>query len=282
MKNKNRHILERLTKLFISIGFFLYTEAEDVLRSLMGRKPPANCVVLYYHEVSLQDRARFARQMDALILRSTPIPADTHEPLVPGQHYVVVTFDDGFLSTVENAIPELVQRKIPATLFAVAGLLGANPPWTAFGGDSLEDEQIAPLERLRELPPDLITIGSHTMSHPLLPSVSEREAMIELSESRAELERLLNRDIKLFSFPYGAWNERLIKLCRDVGYERVFTILPMVAFTTPQEFVTGRVVVNPADWELEFRLKLLGAYRWLPSAIAWKRKLLGRNHRERP
>jgi peptidoglycan/xylan/chitin deacetylase (PgdA/CDA1 family) len=273
--------MERLTKLFISIGFFLYTEAENVLRSLMGRKPPATCVVLYYHEVGLQDRARFARQMDALILHSTPIPADTHEPLVPGQNYVVVTFDDAFLSTVENAIPELVQRKIPATLFAVAGLLGANPQWATFGGDSLGNERIAPLERLRELPPDLITIGSHTMSHPLLPSVSEREAMVELSESRAELKRLLNREIKLFSFPYGASNEHLIDLCREAGYERVFTILPLLAFTAPQEFVTGRVAVNPTDWQLEFRLKLLGAYRWLPKAMLWKRKFLRRNVHER-
>ncbi len=281
MKEQHRDTLPRLAKLFISIGFLLYTAAGNAFRSLMGRKPPAICVVLYYHEVALQHRARFARQMDALILHSTPIAADSHQPLVPGQHYAAVTFDDGFLSTVENAVPELVQRKIPATLFTVAGLLGAAPRWTTFGGDSLDNERVAPLERLRELPPDLITIGSHTMSHPWLPSVSEQEAKVELSASRAELKRLLNRDIKLFSFPYGASNEQLIDLCREVGYERVFTIQPMLAFTAPQEFVTGRVVVNPTDWELEFRLKLLGAYRWLPSVIAWKRKLLRRNGRER-
>ncbi len=36
----------------------------------------------------------------------------------------------------------------------------------------------------------------------------------------------------------------------------------------------GRVRVDPTDWPLEFHLKLMGAYRWLPMAIALKRRLL--------
>jgi hypothetical protein len=44
-------------------------------------------------------------------------------------------------------------------------------------------------------------------------------------------------------------------------------------YRCPGEFVLGRISVEPTDWALEFRLKLLGAYRWLPQAIALKRKL---------
>jgi len=220
--------------------------------------------------------------MDTLMLHANPIAGDYKQPLRPGQHYVVVTFDDGFLSTIENAVPELVQRRIPATFFVIAGLLGTVPGWTEYGQDSVGEEIVATAERLRQLPCDLITIGSHTMTHPLLTSLPEGEAKVELSASRAELEKLLNRDVKLFSFPYGALNERLIELCREIGYERVFTILPILAFTDPEEFVTGRIAVNPTDWELEFRLKILGAYRWLPRVFAWKRKLLGRDFHERP
>jgi hypothetical protein len=42
----------------------------------------------------------------------------------------------------------------------------------------------------------------------------------------------------------------------------------------PDEFVTGRIDVQPTDWQIEFRLKVLGAYRWLPHAFAVKRALL--------
>jgi hypothetical protein len=54
--------------------------------------------------------------------------------------------------------------------------------------------------------------------------------------------------------------------------------LPVLAFLEPKEFVTGRVGVSPTDWPMEFRLKLAGAYRWLPYAFAWKRRILSLVH----
>lgn len=77
----------------------------------------------------------------------------------------------------------------------------------------------------------------------------------------------------MFSFPYGSFNEALVNCAMEAGYERVFTVLPDLAFSDPAEFVTPRVRVDPTDWDLEFRLKVLGAYRWLPIAFAIKRSL---------
>jgi peptidoglycan/xylan/chitin deacetylase (PgdA/CDA1 family) len=210
--------------------------------------------------------------MDELVRWTIPIAADNHKTLTPGIHYAGVTFDDGFLSTFENAVPELVERRIPATIFVVANLLGTTPKWATFGPQYGAQERIVTLERLTDWPTDLITIGSHTMTHPWLPSLREAEARNELSASRDKLRALLSRDITLFSFPYGALNERLVDLCREVGYERVFTIMPTLAFSDPKEFITGRVAVEPTDWRLEFRLKLLGAYQWLPTILRWKEK----------
>jgi len=282
MKEQVQDTLLRLIKLFISMGFYLLSRAGNMIRSMMGKTPPGVCVAVHYHEVAPRHRARFARQMNILMHYAKPIAADHKEPLLPGHRYAALTFDDGFMSAIENAVPELVKRKIPATLFIPAGLLGTVPQWTEFGLDSVGNEIIAPAEMLLELPSDLITIGSHTMTHPWLPSLSEADAKIELSASRAELEKALNRDITLFSFPYGAFNEGLIELCREIGYERVFTVQPMLAFSDPLEFVTGRIAVNPTDWELEFRLKILGAYQWLPRVSAWKRNLIGKQLHESP
>jgi hypothetical protein len=61
----------------------------------------------------------------------------------------------------------------------------------------------------------------------------------------------------------------------------VFTALPQWKISNASEFVTGRVRVDPTDWRLEFRLKLLGAYRWLPMAVEMKRRIL-RKHAETP
>ena len=282
MIEKLKGTLLRLTKLFISIGFYVCSGAGNLISSLMGKKAPGTCVAVHYHEVAPEHRKRFARQMDILMRHAKPLAADYRQPLQPGQHHVVVTIDDGLLSSIENAIPELVQRRIPVALFVLPGLLGTVPRWDEFDTDSIGKEIIATADRLRELPRDLITVGSHTMTHPLLPSLSEDEARFQLFASRAELEKLLNREITLFSFPYGEFSEPLIQLCREAGYQRVFTVLPIPAFTDSREFVTGRIAVNPTDWGLEFRLKILGAYRWLPAVFAWKRKLWGSPFHQHP
>jgi peptidoglycan/xylan/chitin deacetylase (PgdA/CDA1 family) len=273
MREDTKEQLLRLIKLSISAGYCLWTEAGNLIGSLMGRIPDGTCVVVHYHSVAPEERKRFARQMDILLLHAKPLPAESHEPLQAGRHHVVVTFDDGFVSAIENAIPELAKRKIPMAFFIPAGLLGVSPQWSGYGSTSGSDEVIATAERLSQLPSDLITIGSHTMTHAWLPPLSDDEAKFQILESRVKLEQLFNRDIKLFSFPYGALNRHLVELCREAGYERVFSVLPVAAFTEPDEFVTGRIAVNPTDWELEFRLKILGAYQWLPKVIALKRKL---------
>lgn len=281
MKGTSKDKLLRLIKLSISMAYFLWIEARNMIRSLVGSTPAGTCVVVHYHAVASEERKRFARQMDILLLHAKPIAADYNQPLHPGQHHVAVTFDDGFMSAIENAIPELAQRKIPMAFFIPPGLLGTSPQWPGYGPEVGGDEIIATAECLRQLPSDLITIGSHTMTHAWLPPLSDDEAKFQISESRAELKKLMNRDIKLFSFPYGALNRHLVELCREAGYERVFSVSPTPAFMDPKEFVTGRIAVNPTDWELEFRLKILGAYQWLPGVIALKRKLLGRNFDEK-
>jgi peptidoglycan/xylan/chitin deacetylase (PgdA/CDA1 family) len=264
--------LKRLTKLALSMGFFSVVSAGQFLKRLLGLKNRATCVILDYHAVSGEGRADFAKQMDLLTRLAKPIPADCSDSLEDGRHYVGVTFDDGLHCVIENAVPELIQRRIPATMFIVHDLLGNLPNWTMFGEDYSDQEPIASLADLQNLPADLFTIGSHSLSHAWLPALTDSKAREELVGSRTKLEELTGRKVRLFSFPYGASNERLVGQCREAGYDRVFTILPTLGLDRSDEFVTGRVVVDPTDWPLEFRFKILGAYRWLPWAFRWKRR----------
>jgi peptidoglycan/xylan/chitin deacetylase (PgdA/CDA1 family) len=187
---------------------------------------------------------------------------------------VAVTFDDGLESILDNVLPELRMRSIPVTLFAVPDALGRNRAWEHRGGDDTRNERVMSREQLRRLPSELVTIGSHSLTHAFLPTTDEKQLERELAGSRVELEEILDRPVKLFSFPYGGFNEQVIEGCRNAGYERVFTALPFRAFSKPGEFVTGRVGTAATDWPIEFRLKLVGAYRWLPYAFVWKRRVL--------
>ncbi len=266
-------IAKRLMIVSISALVFGLSHVWRVARRLAGRRIPGTCVVLYYHAIRPEHRSCFAKQMDILLRNAKPGRADRLEPLDAGVHHAVVTFDDGYQNVIDNALPELEEREIPYTLFIVTGALGRRAHWLTGPRDSDCYGAVMTAEQLRSLSADLATIGSHTVTHPMLPAISAEAARREISQSRAQLEGMLNRKIGLFSFPYGAHHDGLIEWCREYGYERVFTTLPALAFADPAEFATGRVPVEPSDWPIEFRLKLSGAYRWMPAAFSLKRRL---------
>ena len=266
--------IKRAVKLGVSLMWFGARACAALGRRAFGGRRRASAVLLYYHGIRPDERVRFARQMDVLLRWATPIAADAAATPDEPRHFAGVTFDDGLCSFAESALPELARRRIPSTLFVIADRMGRFPDWPAFVPDPTFSEPMLTIEQLRRLPRDLVTIGSHTMSHPTLTHIGDADARQELEQSRARLERVLDRRVTLFSFPHGAHDERLIGYCREFGYERVFTILPYPAFASPREYVVGRVSVEPTDWPIEFWLKLMGAYSWLPMAFRLKQRLL--------
>ena len=56
---------------------------------------------------------------------------------------------------------------------------------------------------LRQLDPAWITIGSDTVSNPILPALDRQEFCDEVGESRRWLESTLGRDVELSRYPNG-------------------------------------------------------------------------------
>jgi peptidoglycan/xylan/chitin deacetylase (PgdA/CDA1 family) len=266
-----RRFAKRILRLAISIVY-------SVIRSLWRRyskskNMPGVAVVLYYHSVPENYKAQFESQVKMIRRRSILIALKDLSSLPSGSHCVAVTFDDALQTFVENAVPVLMGLGVPATVFAVANMLGKEPDW---GGPYYSpNERVASADRLRDLP-DLISVGSHSLTHPHLHRLDPDAAFKEINHSRERLQRELGKPVKWFCFPYGAFSDSVIRLCRDAGYERVFTTEPALFCGDDKEFVVGRVEVDPWDWPLEFRLKISGAYCWQPWARTIKRKFLGR------
>jgi peptidoglycan/xylan/chitin deacetylase (PgdA/CDA1 family) len=273
--------LKNAIVLGVSCAVFLFDCARRVVFSMAGRRWPRTCVVLLYHAIPAVERTAFAHQMRLLCRLATPLGEGLDQDADSFQRSVLVTFDDGLVSFLENALPELKKFRIPAVLFVVSGSLGTPPGWSRYSSEQLPQERTLTGEELQTLP-ETVLIGSHTVTHPMLTLLEKNEAKSEIRESRTQLERLVRKPVKLFSFPYGAFNEELVTCCREEGYERVFSTLPLLANTTPKEFITGRINVSPADSKLEFRLKLCGCYRWLPWAFRIKRALQSQRRKMTP
>jgi peptidoglycan/xylan/chitin deacetylase (PgdA/CDA1 family) len=77
-----------------------------------------------------------------------------------------------------------------------------------FAPTPAEREQcdLATWEDLRRLDPAVVTIGSHTLTHAILPRISSADAEIEVRDSRQRLERGLQRPVELFAYPNGNHN----------------------------------------------------------------------------
>jgi peptidoglycan/xylan/chitin deacetylase (PgdA/CDA1 family) len=262
----------RLLKLGISILYLMHKRLVLPIVCTQSCRRPA--VVLTYHAVKSGLRHRFERHMDELVKMACPISADRPISFAYDKRYIAVTFDDGFTSVIDNALSVLVARKIPATIFIPTGYIGKRPGWITNPQHEYADETVLTEEQIRLLPNDLISIGSHSVNHPHLARIGNDRAITELIDSKKKLEEILKTEVSLLSLPYGSFNEEVAAMSKETGYKRVFLNIPKAPFTKDGDYVVGRIHVSLDDWLIEFRLKILGAYQWLPFAIAIKRKII--------
>jgi peptidoglycan/xylan/chitin deacetylase (PgdA/CDA1 family) len=167
---------------------------------------------------------------------------------------VLLTFDDGLANNYTTVLPLLAEFGAPAAFFVIAAHLGAPTP-----------EPPAPISRRGEralhagLDPDLaadmfgfmsreqalacaqhplITIGSHTLSHPRLSRCDSTRLMQELVDSRRFLRDLLGQSVDLLAYPKGDYSEAVALAARAAGYRAAFAIdgrqAGPAAFTIPR------------------------------------------------
>ncbi len=261
----------RLIKLLVSV----VVGAWDAVVGLLAGGRAGSCVVINYHSVSEESRAQFGRQLDLLLRLAQPVPAAKAFTLEHGRHYVAITADDLFCSFVEGALPELRQRKIPVTLFVPTGYLGRKSSWDDYGGENKVGELVATAEEVKRMAEcATVDFGSHTVNHADLARLPEAEAKREMRDSKESLQALVGREVIALSFPYGSYGARELKLASEAGYQYCFDSTPQAVLAGTNGGLIGRISVQPTDWEIEFRLKILGAYRWVRWASNGKRRLL--------
>jgi peptidoglycan/xylan/chitin deacetylase (PgdA/CDA1 family) len=264
-------LIKRLVKLIIAIVFHGFKK----IMALFRESPmPGTCVVLMYHGVTPAQSKPFVRQMEKLLKLTTPVATDAIRDLEDGKRYAAVTFDDGFASTIDTVMPVLNQKAIPATFFIPTAYLGKEATWISDDQKRMRVGHVLTAAQLKKLSEyGLAAIGSHGINHLRLTEMNDAEANKEIAVSKKIIEDITGKEALTHSFPFGSYDKRHVTMARKAGYSRVFTIDPKVSFGTQEEFVTGRVEVDPGDWSLEFTLKLIGSYRWHPYAVALKKRL---------
>jgi peptidoglycan/xylan/chitin deacetylase (PgdA/CDA1 family) len=127
-----------------------------------------------------------------------------------GRDDVRLSFDDSNRSDVDVALPALLERRMTATFFVLAG--------------RLDDPHHLGVEDLRQLAESGMRIGSHGLHHRDWRRCGSDELQAELVDSRRILEAVLGRAVTHAAIPFGSYDRRVVhRARRTAGYDRLFT-----------------------------------------------------------
>jgi peptidoglycan/xylan/chitin deacetylase (PgdA/CDA1 family) len=241
------------------------------------KKKDLRRVVIYYHSVKKEGVKQFEKQMAYLAKNYTVVKA-SHIKTVPvysKKTIVVITFDDAFVSILENALPALKKWGLPANIFVPTGNLGKPPQWEILNCclDD-KDETIINKQQIANLKNDRFEISSHTVSHPVLTEIDNDRLYYEITNSKMDLERMVGCSVLAISYPYGAYDTRVCEAAKRAGYELGFTNEPCIFNNFTDNFQIGRFAVSTNDSLVKFKLKVSGAYQVTKYLRAMKRRLM--------
>lgn len=225
-------------------------------------------VILCYHALSERwEHAlavapeRLEAQLTGLVRRGF-VPARLEDALDPGGPRFHVTFDDAYAS-IRLALPLLERLGAGATVFVCPAFAEDG---SVFDVPELREEaraqpgELATLTwaDLRALRGQGVGIGSHTLTHPHLPSLGDAELERELRGSRERIEQELDAACPFLAYPYGEHDGRVREAAARAGYEAAFALARTAQ--PDDRFALPRVDLYRDDSRLRTRLKTSRLY----------------------
>lgn len=127
----------------------------------------------------------------------------------PEREWLSITFDDGNVSDLVTAVPELQLRGLKAEFFVLTGRIGKP--------GSLDCDDI------RALRDAGMRIGSHGVAHRDWAGLSVRELDYELIASKGGLEEICGQPVRSAAIPFGRYNAAVLAALRRADYAAAYS-----------------------------------------------------------
>lgn len=167
----------------------------------------------------------FARQMAWLErLGYQGLSMTALQPYLDGQKkgkVAGITFDDGYLNNLSNALPSLTKHGFSSTCYAVSGLLGKTNVWDL--GAGIAQTPLMNESQLRQWVAAGQEVGSHTRQHVDLTVSESNNARLEIELGKTELESVLKQPVAHFCYPYGRYQPAHIEMVGEMGFATATT-----------------------------------------------------------
>jgi peptidoglycan/xylan/chitin deacetylase (PgdA/CDA1 family) len=156
-------------------------------------------------------------------------------------------------------------------LEAARARLGVNPESEFETRNSSLCRRFALLkaEELLALSAAGMTIGAHTLTHPILSLAPPAMAYAEIAESRARLELLLNNRVWAFAYPFGdpqSVTPQVLLMPKDAGFAAAFLNHGGGLGADLPDFALPRLHVTSTMSLSEFDAHVSGFYAWMQRA----------------
>ena len=137
---------------------------------------------------------------------------------------VVLTFDDGFRNNYDVAFPILRKNGFTATIFLATDYIGKRCTWDK--RSDIPDFPMLTWEMITEMGGYGIDFQPHTATHPHLPLISNNRIRDEIKRSRSTIEDKLDKRCDIFCYPYGEFDERVIRVLKEEGFIGAVAVNP--------------------------------------------------------
>jgi peptidoglycan/xylan/chitin deacetylase (PgdA/CDA1 family) len=223
---------------------------------------------------------RFAEQVRWIAAHRRVVPLHDllgGSPAGGSRDAVALTFDDGFASVYEHAVPVLRALELPFTVFLIGKMhdgSGATVDWV----DRPPGHPLRTLEtaQIRELRAEGVRFGSHSYAHLDMTTLGYERARADLVRSREVLEELLGEPVTTLAYPRGRHDDDVRRAAADAGFAWAFGLAVPPQAVGPR--AVPRVGVYPKDRAPSLRVKTQPAYARFraSSPYPWLRRRIER------
>jgi peptidoglycan/xylan/chitin deacetylase (PgdA/CDA1 family) len=220
--------------------------------------------VLVYHHIQKEVKSdvactpeQFEHQIKTMVRAGyTPVDLQQTAMFLAGalpekiKKPVLITFDDGYQSLYDYALPVSARYEVPMTVFVVTARLGRRMQFAEY----LTKEQIIEMQRS-----GFWNFGSH--SHDMHTDVLRIFAAFgevktnpvaelmrrDLQRSANRLKSILGQQPVAIAWPYGKFNGQLTKIARQAGFKLHFTSCYGYNEAGANPFAIKRIPVSSRD-----------------------------------
>lgn len=158
------------------------------------------------------------------------------------------------MNSILKTFPDSLKE---SALLEIATGLGVDLP-------KLPPDEYAPVTwtQVHEMEAEGVEIGSHTVTHPILPNTTDQQLDRELQGSRARLEEVLNHPVTLFCYPNGSFDQRVEMATAKAGYKCAVSTNPGLNEVHENLFALRRV---PAELDMDHFVQTTSGFEELKS-----------------